>query len=223
MIGMQKHRSIHWTLVIATFLLVFSSASLVWILLPEQVITHEILIDPFDFESSGNAQIIYRYPVQNTLTFTWPEDIKLGGQGKVTLEIKGKEIINNPDLEDERLGFAEEYNLVFESRLDLSFSTIWPVEGIKKPVNSLHETDFEWETGINNSLDHIGNIWVYINFIPKNGGDSIRKTISAVPVEVKTVSLFGISKKILIWVIPAGFLLSFSLSGFAFLKKRKAK
>ena len=220
---MQKHRRIHWTLVIAAFLLVFSSALLVWKLLPEQVITHEILIDPFDFESSGNEQIIYKYPVQNTLSFTWPEDVKLGGQGKVTLEVKGEEIFNDPDPEDERLDFTEEYNVVLESRLDLSFSTIWPVEEIKKPVNSLRETDFEWEISINNSLEHLGNIWVYINFIPKNGGDSIRKTISAVPVDVKTVSLFGISKKVLNWVIPAGFLLSFSLSGFTYLKNRKAK
>ena len=218
---MQTHRSFLWFLVVAAFLLVLSSILLVWVLLPVQVNQHEILIDPFEPVHSGDSQNSYYYPVLNKLSFSWPEEIKLGGQSEITLNIEGEESDQENEYPQGSRKITEDYNVVFEARLDLSFAALWPLEEIKKPVNVLQSTDFEWQVIIEDMQDHTGNLWVYINFVPKNGGETIRKALSAVPIEVKTTSLFGISMRILKWIIPAGYFASIVLSGFWLNRIRK--
>lgn len=146
---------------------------------------------------------IPRIPEKRLLTLEFPPKIRAGDSDLIrltlevddlgnitpTAEIDGHEVsgevIEIPDL-------YETHNIIAESRLDMAGGQIIPTELISEPLLRGESVTFYWSISAEDAGEYRGIVWLYLRFLPKEGGEEMTRTISAQQIEVKATKLFGI-------------------------------
>ena len=105
-----------------------------------------------------------------------------------TAEIEGNEIsgevVKIPDL-------YETHNIIAEAKMDMAGVEIVPTEMISEPLLRGESVTFYWSVLPENAGEYRGRVWLYLRFLPKDGSEELRKTISSQFVEINATTFLG--------------------------------
>jgi hypothetical protein len=180
--------------------------------------------------SSFEGQLVSGPGVENAemkekrlVTIEWPRFVRVGDADLVrltfevdpegtitpTAEVGGRpvddEIIEVPDLYDT-------HNLVLETRLDLAGILVAPQATISEPLRRGQTLTFYWSISPTQAGTYRGNLWAYINLVPKSGGEIDRRAILAYRMEIEARSVLGLPASIARWGGAAGAVLGLIFS-----------
>jgi hypothetical protein len=141
--------------------------------------------------------------------------IKMDPQGKLTAtgSAAGQPAenipLNIPDL------YAT-HNIVAVARLDLAGVEAFREE-IQEPLLPGRETAFRWSIRASEVGTYRGVVWLHLDLVPKNGGPYERVLILARPIEIETVTVFGLAGNLARGLGIVGLFLS-SILGYPFIQ-----
>jgi len=138
------------------------------------------------------------------LTLEWPAIIRAGDGDTVrltlevdatgnlipTAETAGHEtsasIVKIPNL-------FETHHVMAEARLDLAGVQVVPNDMVSQTLLPGQRVDFSWSIKPQEVGVYRGTVWFYLRFIPIKGGFESQRTISAQPIEIRSVDLLGLT------------------------------
>jgi hypothetical protein len=109
------------------------------------------------------------------------------------------------------------YNLVAAARLDLAGVQVSPQGMVSQPMRPGQNIFFSWSISPNQLGQYRGTLWLYLNLVPKNGGDADQLTLLAPQIQIESVSVLGLPGPVARWSGVAGTGLSF-VFGFPFIE-----
>ena len=145
---------------------------------------------------------IPRLPEQRRLTLEFPPKIRAGDSDIVrltlevddlgnitpTAEIDGNEVtgkvVRTSDLH-------ETHNVIAEAKIDMAGIEIVPAELISEPLLRGESVTFYWSIRPENAGEYRGRVWLYLRFVPKDGGAEMVRTISSQFIEINATTLLG--------------------------------
>jgi len=158
----------------------------------------------------------------------WPSSIHVGDSDVLTLtldvdqaglltptaQIAGHKVTGTavfiPDLYDT-------YNLVAAARLDLAGVQVSPQGMVSQPMRPGQKIFFSWSISPTQLGQYRGTLWLYLNLVPKNGGNPDQLTLLAPQIQIESVSVLGLPGPVARWSGVAGTGLSF-VFGFPFIE-----
>lgn len=158
----------------------------------------------------------------------WPETIRVGEsdvlrlslvvdeQGNITptASIGGHQTDGTPV---EIPNLYDTYNLVAEARLDLAGVTVEPHGSISETMQPGREIMFSWSISPSQPGTFRGTLWIYLNLVPKAGGQAERRTLLAPIVEIRANSPLGLPPGVARWAGALGTVAA-TILGFPFLE-----
>ncbi len=194
-------RKLRFFLTLLTLLL--SGILLGWAYAPPKEISRSVTL-------SGQADSVSLAPRQ--LTVRYPPKIRLGDSGRVTLRLDAG-AASSPSV-------YEKYTLVAQAKLEAAGAEVSPPETIREAMPSGKPVLFYWHIRPPEAKSYQGTLWLFVEFIPKNGAPSFQRAFLAKPLEVEGRALWGLSAPRARLLGSAGALLSLIL-GFRFLKNEQ--
>lgn len=146
-------------------------------------------------------------PERRRLTLEFPPRMRTGDSDvvRLTLEVddlgnvtptalvEGNEVtgelIEIPNL-------YETHNVIAEAKFEIAGLQISPTEVISQTLSQGQTVSFFWSVRPQEVGTYRGTIWFYLRFVDKVSGEESRKTVSAQPVEIEAVNLFGLPANI---------------------------
>jgi hypothetical protein len=142
------------------------------------------------------------------LTIEWPRRVRVGDSDMVQLSFSvdpdgqlrdpnSGQIIEIPNLYDT-------HNLVLEVRLDIAGLQVAPQATISEPLRAGQSLIFYWSISPIQAGTYRGNLWVYLNIVPKGGGEIDRRALVAYRMEIEGRSVLGLPASTARWGGAAG-------------------
>ncbi len=141
-------------------------------------------------------------PEQRRLTLEWPPRIRAGDSDivRLTLEIDDSgNIVPTAEIEGHAVSgeivsipnLYETHHVLAEARMDMAGVQVIPVNVVSEPLLPGESATFYWSVSPAESGEYRGTIWLYLRYIPKQGGEEMVKTISAQFVEIRATTFLG--------------------------------
>lgn len=144
------------------------------------------------------------------LVLDWPESIRVGegdfifltlevdqnGVLTPTAQIAGHAVSGTP-LELPNL--YETHSLVVETRLDMAGLDIAPQGTMSEALHPGQIAQFAWSIIPNETGIYRGMLWLYLNIVPKSGGELDRRMLLARQMEIEAVNVLGLPVKVMRW------------------------
>ena len=173
-------------------------------------------------------------PETRVLTLDVPQAIRTGDADVVRLTLamdSEKQGGGTPPLQGAGLSANayDSYNVLAEARLDMSGAAVLPAGAVSEALLPGKSVVFLWNVRQTEQGASNGTVWLFLRFIPRNGGAEIRQPLSAQGVEIGTSALFGIKTGVARWLGVAGTFVStllglpFLVSGASRLSRRRKK
>jgi hypothetical protein len=150
------------------------------------------------------------------LTIEWPRQVRVGDSDLVRLSFSvdpegqlrdpnSGQIIEIPNLYDS-------HNIVLEVRLDIAGLQVAPQATISEPLRAGQSLNFYWSISPVQAGTYRGNLWVYLNIVPKGGGEIDRRALVAYRMEIEGRSVLGLPASAARWGGAAGTVLGLVFS-----------
>jgi len=163
------------------------------------------------------------------MSIEWPDSIRVGdsdiirlilevdthGQITPTVEVSGHQLLGKeisiPNLYDTD-------NIIVEARLDMAGPQVSPDGAVRQTMLPGQTLVFYWSISPSQAGTYRGTLWVYLDLIPKAGGEMDQRTLIAHRIDIQSITVFGLPAMTARWFGAGGAVLS-SLMGFPFLEK----
>lgn len=180
---------------------------LVWGFRPLPMESRILQISPADMqlpqteEFTGEAM---GFSEARILVTEWPEVLRVGDPAPIRMLIEpaepgatGSNLDGDPNQvqADENPGQnrAETYQTVAEARLELDKMEYRPTGVISEALLPGKSARFSWSVRSSDEGIFPGTIWLHMQYIPRNGGEELRKVISAQTIEIRADEFLGLS------------------------------
>ena len=145
---------------------------------------------------------ISRIPEKRFLTLEFPPEIRAGDSDLVrltlevddlgnitpTAEIDGNEITGTViEVRD----LYETHHIIAEAKMDMAGIEIVPAELISEPLLRGESVTFYWSIRPEDAGEYRGRVWLYLRFVPKDGGSEETRTISSQFIEISATTFLG--------------------------------
>jgi hypothetical protein len=114
------------------------------------------------------------------------------------------------------------YNVMVEASLEISDVTVTPPGSLTQALLPGEGVKFAWKITPEKTGQFAGRLWLYLLFVPKDGGPVERAAVLARPIELTSTSFFGLPLAYAQWGGVAAFFLFLFLC-FWIVRKRKVK
>ena len=84
----------------------------------------------------------------------------------------------------------DEYIVIAEARLDLPFAEVRPADMVSTTLSPGGTATFYWEIRPREEGEVRGDLWVYVRFVPKGGGEEIQVPVSVQQVSIRSGSMW---------------------------------
>lgn len=151
------------------------------------------------------------------LVLEWPRKIRVGDADLIRLtldvdeagsvtpsaeidghEVKGQ-VVEIPNVYDT-------HHVVAGARLDIAALQVEPNTLIEQPLLKGERLDFYWSLTAREIGTYRGTVWLYLRFLPLNGGLETQKTLSAQAIEIRSVNFLGLGGEPARWLGTIGIL-----------------
>ena len=137
------------------------------------------------------------------LTLEWPPRLRTGDSDLVRLTLEVDELggitptaeLEGHETVGETVYIPDVYathNVVAEARLDLAGMEVLPADTISQPLLKGQSVTFYWSVSSDEIGVYRGTVWLYLRFLPLDGGPASERPLSAQIVEIETVNLLGL-------------------------------
>ena len=168
-------------------------------------------------------------PEKRLLSIEWPATIRVGdsdiirltletdNRGQVTpsAEVNGHQItgqqVSIPDLYDLD-------NIIAEARLDMAGLQVSPDGAVRQTMLPGQTLVFYWSVSPSQAGLYRGVLWVYLDLIPKNGGEMDQRALVAHRIDIQSTTVLGLPAATARWISAGGAVFG-SILGFPFLEK----
>lgn len=123
-------------------------------------------------------------PEARTIHFTHLPQTRLGDSQVMELNLSADGNVDDVNV-------YEEYNVIVEARLELEGAEARPAELVSAALAEGAAPTFYWEVTPREEGEARGTVWLYLRFVPKEGGEEIRQPVSAQLVAIRTKSMLG--------------------------------
>lgn len=163
-------------LIALLLILTVSLPLLLWGFWPPRTETRTVAIQ---FPADGPS-----LPGERSLTLKMPEFIRAGDSAVAELSLLAE------GETAEAVSVFDEYIVIAEARLDLPFAEARPADLVSTTLSPGGTATFYWEIRPREAGTLRGEVWVYVRFVPKGGGEETRMPVSVQQVEVRSGSMW---------------------------------
>ena len=143
-------------------------------------------------------------PEERQLTLQWPATLRQGdanhfvvlrlavaedGIVTPTVALIGDESSTEPVLIP---NVYETHNVMAEARLDIAGLAVAPDEQVSLSLRLGETVEFRWNVRAGEIGTYRGTVWLYLRFLPLDGGPESREALKAMDIEIRTVNFLGI-------------------------------
>jgi len=180
---------------------------LVWGFRPLPMESRILQISPAEMQLPQTEELAEEavgFPEARRLVTEWPEVVRVGDSAPIRMLIEpaepgvpGVTLDEDPNQvqADENPGQnrTEKYQTVAEARLELEKMEFRPTGVISEALLPGKSARFSWSVRSSEEGFYPGTIWLHVQYIPRNGGDELRKVISAQTIEIQAEEFLGLS------------------------------
>jgi hypothetical protein len=153
--------------------------------------------------NSPPPTVAARVPERRLLSLEWPPRLRAGDADLVRLSLKVDEkgqitptalfedhvVIGEPvEIPD----VFETHNVMAEARLDIAGLDVAPGDLVSQSLRPGEDLTFTWSIRGEEVGKLRGTVWLYLRFLPLDGGQESGLALSAQIIEIEVVNLFGI-------------------------------
>ncbi len=109
------------------------------------------------------------------------------------------------------------HNVVAVARLDMAGLEAWRDE-ISQPLRPGKPVTFNWSIRGSEAGTYRGVVWLWLEFVPKEGGESERLTLLSRPIQVDVVTILGLPGWLARSLSGVGLMVS-TVLGYSFVQK----
>jgi hypothetical protein len=168
--------------------------------LPELTSTPEIPEQP-------EATPLPAIPEQRELTLEYPPKIRAGDSDVVRLTLEVKEsgeitptaVVQGNVVQGQRVEIPNLYSthhVIVESRFDIAGLEVSPNGLSSQTLEPGQTVVFFWSVRPTEVGKYRGTVWLNLRFVDKVSGEESQRVVSAQPVEIEAVNLYGISANV---------------------------
>ena len=165
------------------------------------------------------ATAVPRLSEQRRLTLEFPPTIRAGDSDTVRLTLEVDEmgnltptaVVDGNVVTGETIEIPDLYETHFvlaEARFDMAGVQIIPPDTVSEPLLPREKVTFYWSVRPEETGQYRGTIWLYLQFVPKDGGDSLTRTISAQFIEINATTFMGLKAGPARWLGAIGTFIS---------------
>jgi hypothetical protein len=197
-------------------------------------------VDPAPMPTQGEIGQAPGIREARMLSLEWPPKIRAGDSDVIRLTLEVDDLGNmTPTAEiagHESRGeivfipnIYETHHVIASARLDIAGLQIIPNDLIEQPLLPGESIDYYWSVMTDRIGTFRGTVWLYLRFLPLDGGEETQKPLTAQVIEIKSVNLLGLGgtpARLLgsLGIVVSGLLgmddiLSLLKKGYQFLKK----
>ena len=96
------------------------------------------------------------------------------------------------------------HHVLVESRLEMDSIHYTPTGEVSEALRSGQPVAFLWSVRPDEQGAYLGTIWVHLRFLPLDGGEELRRVLTAQPVQIQAISLLGLSGAMARWLGGVG-------------------
>lgn len=142
-------------------------------------------------------------PEERLMVLEWPPKIRVGDSDLIILTLELDEEGNlsaTAQFEDHQVrssqvqipNLYDTHNVVAQARLDMAGVEFSPQGEISEPMRPGVPVKFTWSVLPRQVGSYRGTLWLHLQFIPLDGGESSRQALSAQVIDIEAVNLFGV-------------------------------
>lgn len=146
-------------------------------------------------------------PEQRELTLEYPPKIRAGDSDVVRLTLEVKEsgeitptaVVQGNVVQGQRVEIPNLYNthhVIVESRFDIAGLEVSPNGLSSQTLEPGQTVIFFWSVRPTTVGKFRGTVWLNLRFVDKVSGEESQRVVSAQPVEIEAVNLYGISANV---------------------------
>ena len=143
-------------------------------------------------------------PEERLLTLDWPATLRQGdanhfvvlrlavaedGSITPTVALEGDETHTEPVLIPD---VYDTHNVMAEARLDIAGLAVAPDAQVSLSLRPGETVEFRWNVRAGEIGTYRGTVWLYLRFLPLDGGPESRQALKALDIEIRTVNFLGI-------------------------------
>jgi len=143
-------------------------------------------------------------PEERLLILEWPPKIRVGDSDLIILTLEMDEEGNlsaTAQFADHQVkstqvqitNLYDTHDVVAQARLDMAGVEYSPKGEISEPMRPGVPVKFSWSVLPRQVGSYRGTIWLHLQFIPLDGGESSRQALSAQVIDIDAVNLFGMA------------------------------
>ena len=136
------------------------------------------------------------------IVLEWPERIREKDGDVIVLSLvmdpEGRVTVTPEDPKNQVEGTPveipdvyETHNVMAVARLDMAGMDAWREE-MREPLRPGKDVTFRWSIRADESGVYRGVVWLYLDFIPKGGGEVEQAILLSRPIEVEAVTVLGL-------------------------------
>jgi hypothetical protein len=143
-------------------------------------------------------------PEARRLTLEWPATLRQGdanrfvvlklavaedGMVTPTVALEGDESHEEPVLIPD---VYDTHNVMAEARLDIAGLAVAPDDLVSLSLRPGETIEFRWNVRAGEIGTYKGTAWLYLRFLPLDGGPESREALKAMDIEIRTVNFLGL-------------------------------
>ena len=141
-------------------------------------------------------------PEKRFLTLEFPPEIRAGDSDlvRLTLEVDDRgNIVPTAEIDGnvitgtvvEVRDLYETHHIIAEAKMDMAGIEIVPAVLISEPLLRGESVTFYWSIRPEDAGEYRGRVWLYLRFVPKDGGNEETRTISSQFIEISATTFLG--------------------------------
>lgn len=142
-------------------------------------------------------------PESRRLNLDWPARMRAGDSDRIrlTLEIDDQgDLVATASAEGHQVTFQtidipnlyDTHNIVAEARLDLAGVVVRPSGSVSEPLLPGQPVIYYWSVQPDQAGTYRGAVWLYLQFVPLDGGQVSRRTVSIQEIEIEATTFLGL-------------------------------
>lgn len=161
-----------------------SATLLTWGLIAPPHVTRRQVIQPNQMQLPNGQSV----PETRLLTLDYSVAIRSGDADRLRLTVEVQEKATATG----SANVYETHQVFAETRLEMAGMNAVPAGTVSEPLVPGQSVSFFWSVRPSEVGRSEGTIWLYLRFVPKDGGPEIRQPISAQVIEIESVTLLGV-------------------------------
>jgi hypothetical protein len=201
----MKSIKIRW--VVGLVIALLSISMLVWGFWPLPMESRIIQILPAEMlppHPEEYTEEALGFPEPRILVTEWPSIVRIGDSAPIRMVIRPAEPGIPGSTIDQQTGQvpadviseqnpAETYQTVAQARLELDKMEYRPTGVISEALLPGKSARFSWSVRSSDEGFYPGTMWLHVKYIPRSGGEELRKVISAQTIDIRADEFLGLS------------------------------